>query len=106
MDDSVFSQEKMCSIDSTTLQERALKTFSNDFTYELPLLNQNIPYTSDPYGNLLDKIREFYFGSSTSFYDHELQYIRMVSDVESVYLIDKAVQVHAAKSTADTFYWR
>lgn len=55
---------------------------------------------------IFDEIRQSYFGNNAIDQQALLPYVSLFSDINFAYGIDKAVKVHATKSSGKTFYSR
>lgn len=73
-----------------------------DFKLEFPLYLIN----QQKYDELMQKIKHFYFASASIDKDSIFKYFNLLSDVNFAYGINKAVKLHANKSSSPTYYLR
>lgn len=58
------------------------------------------------YKKLAKQIRKFYFKDAAIEEGSLVQYMKMLSDINFAYGIDKSAREHAAKTPSKTFYYR
>lgn len=58
------------------------------------------------YRKLLERVRDYYFRNATSDHDKAVQLVNMVSDLNMIAPIDRAVKTQAKQSKRPTYYYR
>lgn len=61
---------------------------------------------AQPYRKLLNKVCDYYFRNVTSEHDKAIQFVNMISDLNMVVPIDRAVKMQAKHSKRPTFYYQ
>lgn len=67
---------------------------------------KNNGFQLQEYQEIAAKIRKFYFKDTIIDERSLLQYLKLLSDINFAYGIDKSARKHALKSNANTFYYR
>ncbi|XP_031622018.1 esterase B1-like [Contarinia nasturtii] len=84
-----------------------IKNYLNNFYMFLPIFGYSTSVAKRPYFKLLmNKVRNFYFGATTTDAERLRQRIILDSDIYCIYPIEKWMQGHIAISKKNTYYHR
>lgn len=65
-----------------------------------------LPLQPQEYQKIAKELRDFYFGDAAIDETTLEQYIKLLSDLNFIYGIDKAAKRHASKTDSNTYYLR